>query len=323
MNGLIRVELTRYRSRQIIVLLLAVAALLAAYVAFQSAYDTRGLSSTEIGTAQARAEQDANRSDVKKDIANCEKDPTQYLGPGTTVQQCKDSLTSASNSFLPRAPLSLIGTVKGNGSGIALLVIGLLIIAGSTFAGADWASGAIRNQVIFEPRRSRLWAAKAIAVAVSSGAAAFVVLGGFWLTLYLVAVDRGVPHGSDIVGDVAWHLLRVVLLAMGAGLGAYALTMIFRNSAATLAVLFTYAIGGEILVYLLPLDGIARWSLGNNIFGWLETRLEFFDPTTLCVKVGNCSGPEHISHLHAGLYLLVLLVVACVGSWATFRRRDL
>lgn len=323
MNGLIRVELARYRSRQVIVLLLILAALLAAFVAFESAWDTRPPSKTEIGTAQARAAEDAGRSDIKADIASCAKDPTQYLGPGTTVAECKDSLTSASNSYLPRKPLSLSKTVKGNGIGLALLVIAILVIAGASFAGADWTSGAIRNQVVFEPRRSRLWAAKAIAVAVSSGVAAFVILGGFWLSLYLVAAERGVPHGSGPIGDVGWHLLRVVVLAMGAGLGAYALTMLFRSTAATIGVLFAYSIGGEILLYLLPFDGIGRWSPGNNVFGWLETRLEFFDPTSHCVRSGTCSAPEHISHLNSGLYLLVLLLVSCGLSWAAFRRRDI
>ncbi|MFL6158163.1 MAG: hypothetical protein ACJ72D_18885 [Marmoricola sp.] len=323
MNALIRVELTRFRSRRAIILLLAVAAFLAAYVAFQSAWDTRPPSATEVGTAQARADADAGRTDIKNDIASCEKDPTQYLGPGTTVQECKDTLTSATQSYLPRKPLSLTGTVKGNGIGITLLVIGLLVIAGSTFAGADWSSGLIRNQLVFEPRRSRLWAAKAAAVGIGSGLAALVVLGGFWLSLYLVAADRGVPHGSDVVGDVGWHLFRAVLLAIGAGVGAYALTMLFRNSAATLSLLFAYAVGGEILIYLLPFDGVARWSLGNNVFGLLETRLEFFDPTSRCVEVGNCVRPEHISHVDAGLYLLVVLAVACVTSVVAFRRRDL
>ncbi len=322
MTGLVGVELTRYRTRRMILLLVAAAALAAGLVAFKTAWDTRPLNQDEIATAQARADVERDRSDIRADVRRCETDPTQYLGPNTTVQQCIDALTPAAKSYSPREPLELDGTLKGNGVGIALLVIGLLIIAGSTFAGADWSSGAIRNQILFAPRRSRLWAAKVVAVGIGSGVVALVTLGGFWLTMYLVAVARDVEHGSAVVDNIGWHLLRAVLLAIGAGVGAFALTTILRSSVGTLGLLFAYSIGGELLTYLLPFDGIARWSLGNNVFGWLETRLEFIDPTAGCVRRGTCDGPEHLSHLDAGLYLLVVLAVALVASWATFRRRD-
>jgi len=315
--GLVRVELTRYGARRAIALLILLAALLAALVAWKTAWDTRPPSRSETATAQAKADVQAQRSDVRNDVANCLKSPGDYLFYGATAQDCRDQLTAAPESFLPRKPLDLMGTLKGNGLGLSILVIGLIIIAASTFAGSDWASGSIRNQLLFEPRRDRVWAAKAVAVTLASGLAAVAVLGGFWLTMYLVAADRGVPHGSAVVDDLSWHLVRAVALAMGAGLGAYALTMLFRHSVATLAILFAYAIGGELVVGLLPVDGIARWSLGNNVFGWLETRLEIFG----CARLGDCS-QTHISHLDAGIYLAVLLVVALVASWLTFRRRD-
>ncbi|MFL6021808.1 MAG: hypothetical protein ACJ72O_00570 [Marmoricola sp.] len=318
MIGLIRVELTRYRARRAIALLILLAAVLAALVAWKSAWDTRPPSKLEVATAKANAEHEANRSDIRADMATCLKSPTDYLGYGATQQNCRDVLAAAGQSYLPRTPLDLSGTLKGNGLGLSVLVIGLIIIAASTFAGSDWASGSIGNQLLFEPRRSRIWAAKAIAVTAASGLAALVVLGGFWLSLYLVAAGRDVPHGSSVVNDIAWHLARAVALAMGAGLGAYALTMLLRHSVATLALLFAYAIGGELVVSLLPVDGIARWSLGNNVFGWLESRLEIFG----CSRLTSDCSRTHISHLDSGLYLLVLLLVAVAASWVAFRRQD-
>ncbi len=323
MIGLIRVELTRYRSRRVIVLLVVAAAVLAALVAFQSAWDTRPPTAAELATAQANADIESTKAGVEADIAQCVQDYVADATPEFAEQQCRDMFAADDTVYLPRSELDLNGTLQGNGIGIALLVIGLLVIAACTFTGADWASGSIRNQVLFEPRRTRVWAAKAIAVTAASGVVALVVLGGFWAALYLVAVDRGVPHGSAVVGDVGWHLLRAVVLAMGASVGAYALTMLLRHAVATLALLFTYSVGGEILVYLLPVDGAARWSLGNNIFGWLEKYLQYVDPAAGCVRIGDCTGPEHVSHLQSGLYLLALLIVALVGSWVAFRRRDL
>jgi hypothetical protein len=138
-----------------------------------------------------------------------------------------------------------------------------------------------------------------------------------------VAASRGLDHSSAVIGDVSWHLLRAVILAMAAGLGAFSLTMLFRNSAATLALLFVYSIGGEILISLLPFNDTGRWSLGNNVLGWLQTRLEYFDPNSPCSRLGTCARPDHLSHGATGLYLLVLVLLASVASWASFRRRDI
>lgn len=320
-GDLIRVELTRYRTRRVILLIILAAAVLTALVAFKTAWDTRPPSASEIRTANAAAEADSSRSDIREQIALCEQDPDAYLDPGSSPDQCAPSLRESAKNYLPREPLELHGTLKGNGVGLALLVVALLIIAGSTFAGADWSSGSIRNQLLFEPRRSRLWAAKAIATGIASGVVALVLLGGFWISLLLIAVHRDVAHGSAVVDDIVWHVIRAALLAVGAGVGAFALTTLFRNSMATLSVLFAYSIGGELLTYLLPVDGFARWSVTNNVFGWLETRLEFFDSTS-CGDRGGCVKQVHISHLDAGLYLLVVLVIASVVSWAVFRRRD-
>jgi len=322
MTALVRVELARYRSRRVIALLILLAALLAALVAAKSAWDTRPITRQEAETAQVNADLAAQRSDIRADLAKCLANPERYLGTGATPQTCRDNLTASPASFLPRKALDLTGTLKGNGLGVALSVAGLLVIAASTFAGSDWGSGAIVNQLLFVPRRARLWVAKAIAVSVASGLVALVTIGGFWLAMYLIAADRDVPHGSAVMSDVGWHLLRAVVFAMGASLGAFALTMLFRHSVATLALLFAYSVGGEILAVLVPVDDVGRWTLGNNVFGWLETRMQFFDPSAHCARVGDCEGMQHIGHLQGGAYLLVLLALVVAVSLAVFARRD-
>lgn len=322
MTGLVRVELARYRSRRVIALLLLLAALLAALVAAKSAWDTRPITAQEVATAKKDAALAAQRSDIRADLANCLADPEAYLGTNATAQDCRDNLTAGPRSFLPRVPLDLHGTLKGNGLGVALAVAGLLVIAASVFAGSDWASGSVVTQLLFEPRRPRMWVAKGLAVTLASGLVALVTIGGFWLAIYLVAVDRDVPHGASVMSDVGWHLLRAVVFAMGASLGAYALTMLFRHSVATLALLFGLTVGGEVLTYLLPIDNVGRWTLGNNVYGWLETRMEFFDPTARCARLGDCDRLAHIGHLQGGVYLLVLLILTVVVSLLIFRRRD-
>lgn len=318
MIRLIRTELARYVAHRTIVLLLALAALSAVAVASISAWESRPPSAAEVATAQAQAELDRNSQDVSVDsktqLARCLADPETPLGLGADQGDCEAAFGMSEANYLPREPLDLTGTLKGNGLGLALLVAGLLIIAASSFVGRDLASGSLTTQVLFAPDRGRLWAAKAIAVTAWSMLVATVALGSFWLVMYLVAADRDVAHGSAVVDDIVWHAIRAVVLCGGAALGAFALTLLLRNGFATLGLLFAYGVGGELMLTLLPVDELARWTLGNNVFGWLETRLAYF---------GGSEGREHLSHLEAGSYLLTLLVIAVAGSYADFRRRDL
>jgi len=318
MTGQILNELRRYRSRPVIVLLVVAAALLAAVLAGVTAWESRPPSRSELETAKVQENLAQGSAELKK----CLADPTNYLGPGATQQQCRDVLPVDSTAFLPREPLDLRGTLEGNGLGVALLVAVLLLIAACVFAGSDFTSGSITTQALFAPGRTRLWVAKAVAVGVWSAAVSFVVLGGFWLTMYLLAEDRGVPHGSAVLDDIVWHVARAVVLCTGAALGAYALTMIFRHAAATLGLLFALSIGGEIVLALSTVEGLVRWTLGANVFGWLQTRLVYVDGGLQC-GIADCGQRERLTHPDAGLYLLALLVVAMVASVLTFRRRDL
>ena len=149
-----------------------------------------------------------------------------------------------------------------------------------------------------------------------------MAISGFWLIIGLIANGRGVDVSSAEVTHVAWHVVRATALAMGAGLGAFALTMIFRHTVATLALLFVYSIGGEIVVNLLPFEGAARWSLGNNAVGWLATSYRYFDASIECTPGERCSSMQTMTHLESGTFLGVLLVIAVVVSLIWFNRRD-
>jgi hypothetical protein len=199
----------------------------------------------------------------------------------------------------------------------------LMVIAGCTFAGADWSSGSMATQLVFEPRRSRVWLAKAAAVTLGSGLVTALVLGGYWLALgaFAQARDIAVPSGQEI--DVGWHVVRAVVLALGAGLGGFALTMIFRHTVATLALLFLYSVGGEIAVNLLPFEGAGRWSVGNNVIGWLAINHRYLDATIDCTPIQRCGSVQVMTHPEAVTFLGILLLVAVAVSLVWFRRRDI
>jgi hypothetical protein len=325
---LVRVELTRFGSRRAIVLLALAAVVVTIALAILTAYQTRPLTAADRADARAQADLASTNSVLQDDLKDCVKDPEAYLGTNATAAQCREALVSDTASFYPRKALDLGGELDARrltdatGFSLALIVTGLMIIAGCTFAGADWASRSMTNQLLFEPRRARLWLAKAAAVALGAGLVALVTLGGFWIALWSVADARHIDVSSAVTSHVGWHLLRAVVLAMAAAVGGFALTMAFRNTVATLALLFVYGVGGEIAVGLLPVAGVGRFSLANNVFGWLATDTHYFDPSISCDPAASCSPIRAMTHLESGAFLGVLVLVAIGVSIAWFRRRD-
>ncbi len=321
---LLAVELNRFRSRRAIGLLALAAILVAAVLVGATAWQTRPLTADDRTNATAQADLEGQRSEIQQQVRACRADPTSYLGPSATAEKCADALVPGASAYYPREPLTLRSALSPGGLGLplALIVVGLMVIAASTFVGADWSSGSLTNQLLFEPRRVRLWLAKAAAVVIGSGLVTLVALTGYWLGIGSVAQARGLGLPSGQVTDVGWHVVRAVALGMGAALGAFALTAVFRHTVATLALLFIYSVGGEIAVNLLPIEGAGRWSVGNNALGWLAPHHRYFDATISCTPGERCSSTQVMTHLESGTFLGVLLGIAVVISLVGFQRRD-
>jgi hypothetical protein len=319
---LLSVELDRFRSRRAIALLVLAAVLVAVAFVGATAWNTRPLSRADRADATAQAKLEGERPEIQQQVRACQAQPHDFLGPAATADDCAEAMIPGPEAYYPRDALDLSTALRHEGVGLALIVIGLLVIAGATFVGADWSSGSLTNQLIFEPRRTRLWLSKAAAVMIGSGLVALVVLSGFWLGLGVVAQARDISISSSDVTVVAWHVVRAVALGMGAGLGAFALTAIFRHTVATLALLFVYAVGGEIAVNLLPFEGAGRWSVGNNAIGWLAAEHRYFDATISCTPGEQCSSMQVMTHLEAGTFLGILLLIAVVVSLVWFNRSD-
>jgi ABC-2 type transport system permease protein len=83
-----------------------------------------------------------------------------------------------------------------------------------------------------------------------------------------------------------------------------------------------YAVGGEVALSVLPLEGAGRWSVGNNAYGWLAEGHRYFDPTTSCAAGERCSPLHVMTHLEAGTFLGILLLISVVVSLVWFNRRD-
>jgi ABC-2 type transport system permease protein len=320
---LLGVELTRFRSRRAIVLILVAAALLTALVATTTIWDTRPVTAAEQARAEEMARAEAESPQFRQMMRDCEADPQGFMGPDATVESCQDMLPRP-EWFTGRPALSLEDQNGEAGLAVIVMLAGLMIVVGTTFAGADWASGSVSNQVLFEPRRGRVWAAKAAAVLIGTLAATAVILAAYWVSLYLVAESRGITTGATVQEDIRWSVLRGVVLAGVGATGAYALTMLLRHTVGTLATLFAYAVGGEILIATLPFEGIGRWSLSNNVFAWLQDGYEYFDQSLPCAPtVEYCSQTAYLSLDGAAVFLGALVLLVGAASLLQFRRRDI
>lgn len=320
---LLKVELTRFRSRRAIVLVLIAAALLTALVAGTTIWETRPVSAADQARAEKLAAQERDQPWAKRDLRQCLKDPQGWMGPRATAEDCEQMQPQA-DWYLDRSQLDLESVEEGQGTAIIVMLTALLLVVGTTFAGADWASGSVSNQLLFEPRRARVWLAKAGAVFLGAAVTATVLLGAFWLTLYLVAESRGISTGATVQESIRWGAARGIVLAAGAATGAYALTMLLRHTVGTLATLFAYAVGGEILMNTLPIEGIARWSLSNNVFAWIFDGYQYYDPSLPCSPTTDMCDQFARLSLQSGAWFLGLLVLGvAMLSVLLFRRRDI
>lgn len=320
---LFAVEVDRYRSRRAVALLLLVAALMTVLLAATALWDTRPVTADEQARAETAAEQAADNPQIQEDVTDCRDDPEAFFGEGVTADQCEQFLVPTVDNFLPRATLDLGQVVNGRGTALVVIVTSLLVIAGATFVGSDWTTGSLSNQLLFVPRRSRVWAAKALAVLVGGLVVATVLIAGFWVALSLVADARGIATPDGVLRDIRWTALRGIVIAACGGLGGYFVTMVLRRTVGTVAALFAYVVGGEALVFALPFQRAGEWSLANNAVAWIQDGTRVFDDNLPCRPgLEGCQRSYELSLAHGAAYLGGVLLLALVVSLVAFSRRD-
>lgn len=321
MIRLLRVELARFRSRRAIALLLLAGLLITAVIAGATAWNTRGVTDAELHEAQQRALAEAEQPYVEEELESCRADPGNW---GVAAEDCEDVVVPRPEWFLHRSPLDLGQEREESAVAAATVLAGVAIMIGATFAGADWSSGSMSNQLLFEPRRGRVWFAKALVVTLGTAAVTLVALVALWSCYAVVAGARDITVAAGTAELIRGDLLRAVAVAAAGGLGGYALSMLFRSTTGTVALVFVVAVAGEILINLLPLEGRMRFSPSSNVFAVLRDGVEVFDPSVSCAAVGageDC-GYVNVGLAHGATYLACFLTLAVVVSVWSFRRRD-
>ena len=106
-------------------------------------------------------------------IERCVDDPEPYGVPrGRPDRQAAcESYILPHRRAVPRLrrPRPRRGARATPGSAVAVVVGLIALLLGTTFVGHDWNTGSMSNQLLFETRRLRVWAAKALAVALTTG----------------------------------------------------------------------------------------------------------------------------------------------------------
>ncbi len=312
-------ELTRLRWRRAVLLLVALAVAVPIVVLAVTAWNTRPYSAAEQAEiAQQLARDTAGAED---DIAACIEDPeAQGISPGEDAEQvCEEWYLPQPDWYGNRQQLNLdMERESGSGQAVVAMVTMALVLAATTFAGHDWNTGSMSNQLLFESRRSRVWLAKALAVVLGAAVVAGAALAAYWTGLWAVSALRDLDPSGDSLRSGYLQALRGMLLAAGAALVAYALTMLFRSTVATLGVLVGVTILTPILLALVAFPNNERWMPTTNLVAVIQDGTTYYDDT--CTNADTCE--RELTLAGGTAYLLGLLALSVAPSVATFRRRD-
>ncbi len=212
----------------------------------------------------------------------------------------------------------------------ALMFIFAGLLIGASFIAAEIKTGALGNWLTFEPRRTRVFFSKVVAVALGVGSLALACLLFFESALFLIYGANGSLGAMTGVMwmTILWTALRIMALTMMGAVGGLTLGLITKHTAAALCVASGYMIVVDTLIL-----GESP-SVPGSVQGWLvSSHLSAFADNGMTYSYSGCekeSGMQevcaivekHISLGDATVYLLGLLAVFVLVAWLVFRRRD-
>jgi ABC-2 type transport system permease protein len=224
--------------------------------------------------------------------------------------------------------LPLADTItEGIAKTIALLLAFVALLLGASFVGAEFSTGSMGLWLTFQPRRLRVAASKLTAAAV--GGAVVAVLGLVLTNLgaRMVAVvnrpgsELELPPAPPLEEPLAALGLRIVVLAVGAGVVGAALGLLLRHTAAIIGTVLGFAVVVEGIVMQAFLQGrLQQWSVLKNIEAFVEKGTTYFAES--CGPT-SCDYTERtLTYTHGWVFLLVVALAVVLAGVAAFRSRD-
>ena len=262
---------------------------------------------------------------VRSDVGNVRQSGRQFVctdspstgpatlapDPGLIPENCVLQDTTATVRRDRRLDIhdNLSETIKG--TGFAMVFIAFVI--GASFVGAEFGAGSLSTQLIFEPRRMRVVAVKAIAVGSGLAVLAVALLLYIGLLQFAGSSLRGVVDGLDgtwfaaRAGDVG----RVAAAVALAGMAAYAITVVTRRTVAAVAGLLVIGWVSAIIGSLHNWRWVAKYNPATAFIAMVAdvTRRSEGGEDVLAVRGATIS---------ASVWVVALTVVAAL----VFSRRE-
>jgi len=243
---------------------------------------------------------------------------------------CAESMTPKVEWFLGWSPPQFVHNYADQLLAVTLILALAMALVGVTFAGADFSSGTIGTQLLFQPRRTVAFSGKGgalVLLALLAGVVGVVLAGvaSYWAAAQWgsTAMVRQVANGTvDVTwGELIWDGVRAILGVAAASLGGFALAMLFRSSLVAVSIIAGYGLVVEAVIRSL-FRGIEPYLVSSRVAAWLQGPYEIRIYPQSCGP-GPCEPTvTTISVAAGGEYLLVLLaVLVLLAGWA-FARRD-
>jgi ABC-2 type transport system permease protein len=261
-------EFLRFRSRRLVVVVLAGALLATAIGLVIAAVDSTAPTDAVVAAARARA---------REEVAKCLVADFGDGNLGMPIEDfCRENFSDPTQYMPSHLALVDLPAVLEGASSITS-ILGLVI--GASFVAASWQTGTISTIFTWEPRRLRWFAVRVLTLIAGVLVMTALIVAFLSVGLALAAMLRGstVGVGAEWWTDTLTTSLRVsVTAALSAVIGG-AVAAIGRHTAAALGVVF---------VWTAVLEGLVRglrplwtpWLLGDNLVSftaWQTTEYQF------------------------------------------------
>jgi len=320
--SLLKAEARRFRSRRLIrnFFLLGVIGYLATAAVLFTQFEKpseEGLRQAQQRLDQLVAEQSQYHDQCIKETPPDNLTVDDYCGPVPTAADFGDVA-----NFLPRQAFGLTPGLRDLAQVFGIGFAALAFLIGATWIGAEWSSKNLASWLTWDPRRIRVMSAKLTVLVTGIALAAAAVQLVWWGTGYLLASTRGVTDVPVDFWGEQWAMQgRLVVYAVLAALGGFALANLTHSTGAAFGIAFVYLAGIETAVRILN-PSWQRWLLSDNSIGFIDPKgwtIQWVDDEAFLGKPYRI----FLSHWGSGLTLAVAVAVILVIGVALFKRRDL